>query len=70
MNLKLKPFYLDDDAISWVQETLSHLTLDEKIGQLFLPIGYSTEPEYLDHFFQTRRGQRRSQYLSLYARKQ
>lgn len=49
MNLKLKPFYLDDDAINWVQETLSHLTLDEKIGQLFLPIGYSTEPEYLDH---------------------
>ena len=25
------------------------MTLDEKIGQLFCPIGYSADPDYLDH---------------------
>lgn len=49
MNLKGNPFYLDDEAIAWVADTRDSLTTDEKIGQLFLPIGYSTESSYLDH---------------------
>ncbi|WP_297665902.1 glycoside hydrolase family 3 protein [uncultured Streptococcus sp.] len=49
MNLKTKPFYLDDEAVAWVQDTLASLSTDEKIGQLFLPIGLSTESDYLDH---------------------
>ncbi|MGY3780100.1 glycoside hydrolase family 3 protein [Streptococcus gallolyticus] len=49
MNLKTKPFYLDDEAINWVESTLTQLSTDEKIGQLFLPIGYSTDKEYLDN---------------------
>lgn len=49
MDLKRKPFYLDDTAIEWVNNTLSGLTEDEKIGQLFFPIGFSTEKEYLNH---------------------
>ena len=49
MDLKRKPFYLDDTAIEWVNNTLNGLTEDEKIGQLFFPIGYSTEKEYLNH---------------------
>ena len=49
MKLTEKPFYLDDEAIAWVEDTLESLTVDEKIGQLFVPIGYSTEKEYLDH---------------------
>lgn len=48
MDLKKKPFYLDDADITWVEKTLEKMTLEEKIGQLFCPIGYSTEPEYLD----------------------
>ena len=43
MDLKRKPFYLDDTAIEWVNNTLNGLTEDEKIGQLFFPIGFSTE---------------------------
>ncbi len=48
MNLKNKPFCLDDVDIAWVDKTLEKMTLEEKIGQLFCPIGYSTEPEYLN----------------------
>lgn len=48
MNLAQKPFYLNDKAIKWVDETLTKMTIDEKIGQLFLPIGYSTDKDYLD----------------------
>jgi len=33
--LRAKPFYLDDEQIAWVKETLEKMTLDEKIGQLF-----------------------------------
>lgn len=48
MDLKNMPFCLSDGDIAWVEKTLEKMTLEEKIGQLFCPIGYSTEPEYLD----------------------
>ncbi|MBD5450014.1 MAG: glycoside hydrolase family 3 protein [Lachnospiraceae bacterium] len=48
MNLKNKPFCLNDAEIEWVEKTLEQMSLEEKIGALFCPIGYSTEPEYLD----------------------
>lgn len=47
MDLKKKPFYLSDGDIAWVDRTLEKMTLEEKIGQLFCPIGYSTDPGYL-----------------------
>ena len=50
LNLKTKPFYLDDDAVSWVSRTLAELSDEEKLGQLFVPIGYSGAPGYLDNF--------------------
>ncbi|WP_310603236.1 glycoside hydrolase family 3 protein [Anaerosporobacter sp.] len=49
MNLKAAPFYLSDEDINWVTTTLESMSLEEKIGQLFCPIGYSTEPEYLQN---------------------
>lgn len=48
MDLKQAPFHLSDSDIAWVEKTLEQMTLEEKIGQLFCPIGYSTEPEYLN----------------------
>lgn len=36
MDLGAKPFYLNDEQINWVNRTLTAMTLDEKIGQLFL----------------------------------
>ena len=49
MNLKGKPFYLKEDEIQWVKKTLKSMSLEEKIGQLFCPIGYSTDRNYLDY---------------------
>ena len=48
MNLKGKPFNLKDEDIAWVEETLASMTLEEKIGQLFCPIGYATDRGYLE----------------------
>lgn len=38
VDLKAKPFYLDEDGCRWVTETLAGMTEDEKIGQLFCDI--------------------------------
>ena len=48
INLKAKPFYLNDEAIAWVQQTIAGMNTDEKIGQLFIPICYSSDPDFLD----------------------
>lgn len=36
VNLKVKPFFLDDEAIKWVEETEASMTMHEKICQLFV----------------------------------
>lgn len=36
INLREKPFYLDDKQIKWVNDIFDSMTLDEKIGQLFV----------------------------------
>lgn len=48
IDLTSKPFYLNQEDIRWVRETLESMTLEEKIGQLFVPIGYSGDPGYLE----------------------
>ena len=48
MDLRAKPFYLDEEAVHWVDKTLQSLSVEEKIGQLFVPLGYSGKPEYLE----------------------
>lgn len=49
IDMKAKPFYLDDEAIAWVNNTKESMTLEEKLGQLFVPVGYSGDPEVLDN---------------------
>ena len=36
VDLRAKPFYLNDEQIRWVEETIAGMTLEEKIGQLFV----------------------------------
>lgn len=38
IDLKAKPFYLDDAGCCWVADTLASLTTEEKVGQLFCDI--------------------------------
>jgi beta-glucosidase-like glycosyl hydrolase len=36
VDLKQKPYYLDKTQIKWVEDTIADMTLEEKIGQLFV----------------------------------
>lgn len=36
VDLRAKPFYLDDEAVEWVEKTISEMTAEEKIGHLFI----------------------------------
>ena len=36
VDLKAKPFNLNDEQIKWVEDTISGMTLEEKFGQLFV----------------------------------
>ena len=47
VDLRKKPFYLDQEAIKWVEETISSMTLEEKIGQLFIHMSKSRDEEYI-----------------------
>src|ERR1700712_4842176 len=47
-DLSTKPFNLDHDAIEWVRSTIEEMTLDEKIGQLFVNHNNDFTPAYLD----------------------
>lgn len=49
INLKAAPFHLSEEDVKWVEETKASLTLEEKLGQLFFPIGYSPNEQYLQH---------------------
>lgn len=49
IDIKATPFNLDDEGVKWVEETKKTMTLEEKIGQLMIPIGYSADPGYLQH---------------------
>lgn len=49
LDLRAKPFYLSDEDIRWVEDTRTSLTLEEKLGQLFFPIGYSPNEQYLQY---------------------
>ena len=49
INLKAKPFYLSDEDIKWVENTLANLTLDERIGQVFVDMLWNnTEEEVVE----------------------
>ena len=49
INLKANPFFLSDDDIRWVEETKAAMTTEEKLQQLFFPIGYSANEGYLQY---------------------
>ncbi|MBO5976618.1 MAG: glycosyl hydrolase family 3 [Oscillospiraceae bacterium] len=47
MDLKAKPFYLNDQQLEWVFSTLSSMSEEEKAGQLFCVMGGDYSPEKL-----------------------
>lgn len=49
IDLKAKPFWLSDKDIQWVNETLAQMTLEEKAGQVFCPMGFTDNDFVLNH---------------------
>lgn len=47
VDLRKKPYNLDEEAICWVEDTIAAMTLEEKIGQLFVNMGASRSEDYL-----------------------
>ena len=45
VDLKAKPYYLSDEDIAWVENTIKEMTTEEKIGQLFINLFWSFDPE-------------------------
>lgn len=47
VDLKARPYYLSDEDIKWVKDTISNMTDEEKVGQLFFQLTSSIEENYL-----------------------
>lgn len=47
VNLKEKPYYLSGEDIRWVEETIEHMTDEEKTGQLFVNMVTNRDPAAL-----------------------
>ena len=52
VNLKAKPYYLSDEDIAWVENTIANMTDEEKVGQLFFQLTAGMEPAYLQELMQ------------------
>ena len=52
VNLKAKPFYLSDEDIKWVNDTISSMTDEEKVGQLFFQLTAGVDEEYLKNLME------------------
>lgn len=45
VDLKAKPYYLSDEDIKWVEDTIAGMTDEEKVGQLFVNMVNDFTPE-------------------------
>ncbi|NMA85613.1 MAG: glycoside hydrolase family 3 protein, partial [Epulopiscium sp.] len=53
VDLKGKPFYLNDEDILWIEKTIEGMTIEEKIGQLFINLFADFDPDYVKHIVET-----------------
>ena len=49
IDLRARPFYLDDEAIAWVERTRDGMTVEEKAGQLFCVLFKQAVPSELEY---------------------
>ena len=47
VDLRAKPYYLNDEDIAWVESTIASMTPEEKVGQLFWQLTAGNSEEYL-----------------------
>ena len=46
-DLKAKPFFLSEEDVKWVKETIAEMSIEEKIGQLFINLGKRGDESYI-----------------------
>ena len=49
VDVRANPFFLNDEQAAWVENTLASMTLEEKAGQVFCPMGFTSEDGPLRH---------------------
>lgn len=49
VNLRGKPFYLNDEQIEWVEKTFASMTTEEKAMQLFVQLSHVRQEEQIKH---------------------
>ncbi|HEY9574785.1 MAG TPA: glycoside hydrolase family 3 N-terminal domain-containing protein [Lachnospiraceae bacterium] len=49
VDLREKPYYLSDEQVTWVEETIRSMTIEEKIGQLFINMVANEEERSPEH---------------------
>lgn len=47
VDLQAQPYNLDETGIKWVKDTIEEMTIEEKIGQLFINMGATRDEDYL-----------------------
>ena len=45
VDLRAKPYYLDDEAVKWVEDTIASMSDAEKVGQLFVHMVGNDDPD-------------------------
>ena len=53
VDLRAKPYLLNDEDIAWVENTIASMTDEEKVGQLFWQLTAGNSEEYLQDLMQT-----------------
>ncbi|MBR2421022.1 MAG: beta-hexosaminidase [Oscillospiraceae bacterium] len=52
VDLRAKPYYLSDEDIAWVENTIASMSAEEKVGQLFWQLTSSNKEEYLQELME------------------
>jgi beta-N-acetylhexosaminidase len=52
VDLKAKPFYLSDEDVNWVESTIEDMSLEEKVGQLFINLFFNFDPAKSKEFLE------------------
>ncbi len=48
VNLKAVPYFLNDEQIVWVENTILSMSIEEKIGQLFISMTVNRDPKHIE----------------------
>ena len=51
IDMKGNPFFLDEEGENWVLDTWKNMSLEQKCGQVFCPMGFNGEGRNAEAFY-------------------